>query len=126
MEDYFAWEKGKNPRHYNFGRAFPNLIANYLTKMDEVRKKWAEQGAPSPRANFDENSEKIAAARKVLLRVVNWDLNDDKHRKLEQIKDTVEYLMKILGNVRDHPTEEKYRRVRSHVLLQHLLLLSNM
>ena len=79
--------------------------------MDEVRKKWAEQASTSPRVQNNENAEKIAAARKEIIRVVNWNLNDDKHRKIEQIKDTVDYLVKIIGNVRDQPTEEKYRRV---------------
>lgn len=39
-------------------------------------------------------------------------LNDDKHRKLEQILDTTQYLQKICGNVKDNPQEAKFRRVR--------------
>jgi hypothetical protein len=81
--------------------------------MDEVHKKWAEVEI-KPDAELLKNKEdqaKIAAARKQIIRVVNFDLNDDKHLKLSQIKDTVTYLRRILENVRDNPTEEKYRKV---------------
>lgn len=47
-----------------------------------------------------------------MIKVVNWQLNDDKHRKLEQILDTTQFLQKICKNVRDSPTEEKYRKIR--------------
>jgi hypothetical protein len=81
--------------------------------MDEVHKKWAEVEI-EPDAALLKNKEdqaKIAAARKQIIRVVNFDLNDDKHLKLSQIKDTVTYLRRILENVRDNPTEEKFRKV---------------
>jgi hypothetical protein len=83
--------------------------------MDDVRKKWAEMESPTTSAGKDkvlkEDEAKIAAARREIIKVVNWDLNDDKHRKTEHIKDTVTYLRRILENVRDNPTEEKFRRV---------------
>lgn len=33
---------------------------------------------------------KFQEARKTMIKVVNWQLNDDKHRKLEQILDTTQ------------------------------------
>jgi hypothetical protein len=41
-------------------------------------------------------------------------LNDDKHRALEQILDTTQYLLKICGNVKNSPDESKFRRVGFH------------
>lgn len=80
--------------------------------MDDVHKKWAEMEIPTTSAGKDKEDEaKIAAERKKIIKIVNWDLNDDKHRKTENIKDTVTYLRRILENVRDNPTEEKFRKV---------------
>lgn len=79
--------------------------------MDEVHKKWAEVELPTASGKNTEDQAKIAAARKQIIKVVNWDLNDDKHRKSPQIKDTVTYLRRILENIRDNPTEKKYRKV---------------
>lgn len=36
---------------------------------------------------------------------------DEKHRKLPQIKDCLDFLRKICENVRDHPRDPKFRRV---------------
>ncbi|KAG7673267.1 hypothetical protein Ndes2526B_g03302 [Nannochloris sp. 'desiccata'] len=80
--------------------------------MDEVHKKWAEVELPTASGKNTEDQAKIAAARKQIIKVVNWDLNDDKHRKSPQIKDTVTYLRRILENIRDNPTEKKYRKIR--------------
>jgi PUB domain len=79
--------------------------------MDKVQEKWAKVEIPTSTGKDKEDEAKIAAARKAIIKVVNWDLNDDKHRKTEHIKDTVTYLRKILENVRDNPTEEKFRKV---------------
>ena len=79
--------------------------------MDEVHKKWAEVEIPTSAVKNKEEEAKIATARKAIIKCVNWDLNDDKHRRTEQIKDTVTYLRRILDNVRNDPTNDKYRRV---------------
>jgi hypothetical protein len=80
--------------------------------MDEVHKKWAEVEVPTSAVLKNKEDEaKINAARKQIIHIVNWELNDDKHLKTEQIKDTVVYLRKILENVRDNPTEPKFRKV---------------
>lgn len=80
--------------------------------MDEVHKKWAAMEIPASSTGKDkEDQAKIASARKQIIKTVNFDLNDDRHLKTEKIKDTVTYLRRILENVRDNPTEEKFRKV---------------
>ncbi|KAL4451902.1 hypothetical protein ABPG75_007564 [Micractinium tetrahymenae] len=71
----------------------------------------AELPAPPP-LEVQQQEAKFQEARKAMIKVVNWQLNDYKHRKLEQILDTTQYLQKICGNVRDHPEEPKYRKIR--------------
>lgn len=43
---------------------------------------------------------------------ITLQLNDDKHRKLEQILDTTRFLQRICNNLREHPAEPKFRKVR--------------
>jgi len=54
----------------------------------------------------------VADARKRLLKIVHWSLNDDKHTTLEQIHETAERLQKIVDNVLMAPSEERFRRIR--------------
>ena len=79
-------------------------------EKDVVRAKWVEKSINKP--SHKPEDEKIGRARKEIVRVINWELNDTRHRKREQIKDTVVYLKKILNNVRNHAEEQRYRRVR--------------
>jgi hypothetical protein len=83
---------------------------------DLVREKWAEKALAitSP----PEDVAKLASARKEILRIINWEVNDDRHRKIDQIKDTATYICRILSNVLDNPQDEKFRRV-SHLEVLH-------
>ncbi|KAI3437897.1 hypothetical protein D9Q98_000342 [Chlorella vulgaris] len=69
--------------------------------------------APEPVSAEAAHAEaKFVAARKAMVRIIQWELNDDKHRALEQILDTTQYLLKICGNVKNSPDESKFRRIR--------------
>lgn len=78
-------------------------------EKEVVRAKWAEKSLHPPSVKLED--EKVGRARKEIVRVINWELNDTRHRKLDQIKDTVVYLKKILNNVRNNSDEQRYRRV---------------
>lgn len=68
--------------------------------------------APVTPQEVHQQEAKFQEARKAMIKTINWQLNDDKHRKLEQILDTTQYLQKICGNVYEHPEEAKYRKIR--------------
>lgn len=83
-----------------------------MEQKELIREKWAEKAVATPTTTPSEDDAKLASARKEILRIINWEVNDDRHRKIDQIKDTVAYLCKILSNVLNNPQEEKFRRVR--------------
>jgi hypothetical protein len=59
---------------------------------------------------------RLAEARKKMVKVVNWELMDERHRRLEDIDDTVRYLLTINSNVATHPDDMKYRKARAFVV----------
>lgn len=69
-------------------------------------------GAIEHKLNELQETQRLGVAKKRLLHVANWSIMDEKHRKLEQIRDSVDFLRRICGNVRDHPEQVKYRKIR--------------
>lgn len=82
---------------------------------DAVRDKWqSKQGEFNQSQDLTKADEdrQFAEAKKRINHVVNWELNDDKHLKLDQIQTTVIALKQIMNNVREHPEDGKFRRIR--------------
>eukprot|EP00887_Chlorella_sp_A99_P007878 scaffold20.g7878.t1 len=55
---------------------------------------------------------RVAAQRKALIHVANWQIMDERHRKLAQIDDSVTFLRRICDNVRSQPDEPKFRKIK--------------
>lgn len=83
---------------------------------EETRKHWEKvdlkQSKQDSTDSDPKNSPRFVKAKKELLHIINWQINDDKHRKLEQIEATLRHLLLISNNILDHPDEEKYRQIR--------------
>ncbi|EFN55941.1 hypothetical protein CHLNCDRAFT_145228 [Chlorella variabilis] len=93
------------------GQGEPGVAAQAASHLAAALARQPPPPVPIP-LDVKHQEAKFKEARARMIKIVNWQLNDDKHRKLEQILDTTQYLQKICGNVKDNPQEAKFRRIR--------------
>ncbi|WPT15233.1 hypothetical protein PSENEW3_00003174 [Picochlorum sp. SENEW3] len=73
----------------------------------------------SPSSREPSENEEIVRLKKMLEKIVVFDICDEKHKSPQMILEAISPLKKILINVRDHPREAKYRKLRYNNSIVH-------
>eukprot|EP00204_Picochlorum_oklahomense_P004156 CAMPEP_0118801866 /NCGR_PEP_ID=MMETSP1161-20130426/3262_1 /TAXON_ID=249345 /ORGANISM="Picochlorum oklahomensis, Strain CCMP2329" /LENGTH=210 /DNA_ID=CAMNT_0006729845 /DNA_START=15 /DNA_END=647 /DNA_ORIENTATION=- len=73
----------------------------------------------SPSSREPSENEEIVRLKKMLEKIVVFDICDEKHKSPQMILEAISPLMKILINVRDYPREAKYRKLRYNNSIVH-------
>lgn len=86
------------------------LRALRLKKLDELEQ---QHRSPSLSDELDKNKIENKQAMKEMEKILVFDICDEKHNSPQALlSNSIRPLMKILSNIREHPSEDKYRKLR--------------
>lgn len=92
-----------------------NTVSPTEEDVRALRLKRLEQQRPSPNDGPGKESDSLKNSNilKDLERILVFDICDEKHNSPQALLDhSIRPLIKILSNIRDHPSEDKYRKLR--------------
>lgn len=81
------------------------------------------QDIESPGSRDPHENEEMIRLKKLLEKTVVFEICDEKHKSPQMILEAISPLMKILINVREHPGDAKYRKLRYHnpIIHRHII-----
>ncbi|KAI8105152.1 hypothetical protein M9435_000322 [Picochlorum sp. BPE23] len=100
----------------NEGQETSSLEQLRLKRLAHLNQQETQE---SPSSREPSENEEIVRLKKMLEKIVVFDICDEKHKSPQMILEAISPLMKILINVRDHPHEAKYRKLRYNNSIVH-------